>query len=73
HRIWARHGWVDYDTDYHLLQQEVASGLPDEAPVFNELHALIVEVGKQWCKRVPKCEECPLRSLLPESGVIEPF
>jgi endonuclease-3 related protein len=73
HRIWARHGWLDYDADYHQLQQEVASGLPDEAPVFNELHAMIVEVGKQWCKRIPKCNECPLRELLPESGVVEPI
>ena len=73
HRVWARHGWVNYDTDYRQLQQEVASGLPVEAALFNELHALIVQVGKQWCKRVPKCDQCPLRRLLPESGMVEPF
>jgi endonuclease-3 related protein len=73
HRIWARHGWIDYDVDYHQLQEEVAAGLPEEAPLFNELHALIVHVGHHWCKRVPKCEQCPLRELLPASGVVEPF
>jgi endonuclease III related protein len=72
HRIWARHGWIDYDTDYHQLQETIASGLPDEAPLLNELHALVVNVGKHWCKRVPKCEECPLRDLLPAGGVVEP-
>ena len=73
HRIWARHGWVDYDTDYHQLQETVAGGLPDEAPVFNELHALIVNVGHHWCKRMPKCDECPLQELLPAGGVVEPI
>ena len=73
HRIWARHGWVDYDVDYHGLQEELARGLPDEAPLFNELHALIVQVGHHWCKRVPKCEACPLREMLPARGVVEPM
>jgi endonuclease III related protein len=73
HRVWARHGWIDYDADYHQLQETVASGLPDEAPLLNELHALIVNVGKHWCKRVPKCEQCPLRELLPAGGVVEPL
>jgi endonuclease III related protein len=72
HRIWARHGWIDYDADYHLLQETVAGGLPDEAPLFNELHALIVNVGHHWCKRAPKCEQCPLRELLPAGGVVDP-
>jgi endonuclease-3 related protein len=73
HRIWARHGWVDYDTDYFQLQEAVADGLPDEAPLLNELHALIVNVGHHWCKRVPKCEACPLCDLLPAGGVVEPL
>jgi endonuclease-3 related protein len=73
HRIWARHGWIDYDVDYHRLQEEVAAGLPDEAPLLNELHALLVNVGHHWCKRVPKCDECPLRDMLPATGVVEPM
>jgi endonuclease-3 related protein len=73
HRIWARHGWIDYDTDYHQLQEVVAGGLADDAAVFNELHALIVNVGHHWCKRVPKCDQCPLRELLPPGGVVERF
>ena len=73
HRIWARHGWVDYDIDYHGLQEELSRGLPDEAPLFNELHASIVHVGHRWCKRVPKCETCPLREMLPSGGVVQPM
>ncbi|HZP18219.1 MAG TPA: hypothetical protein VFB00_09655, partial [Terriglobales bacterium] len=38
--------------------------------VFNEMHGLIVGVGKQYClKARPKCEECPLRQLLPAAGL----
>lgn len=37
------------------------------AQVFNEMHGLIVGVGKNYClKREPKCETCPLAPLLPE-------
>ena len=71
-RIWARHGWIDYDVDYHQLQDHLASELPREVRVFNELHALLVAVGKQWCKPKPKCAGCPLEQLLPESGIVEP-
>lgn len=73
HRIWARHGWIDYDAGYHGLQEHLASELPLETAVFNELHAQLVHVGHHFCKRVPKCEECPLKELLPTSGVVEPF
>lgn len=72
-RIWARHGWIDYEADYHRLQDHLASELPADAAVFNELHALIVEVGKRWCKPKPKCEGCPLCELLPEGGIVVPW
>jgi endonuclease III related protein len=39
----------------------------DQAQVFNEMHGLIVGVGKNYClKSKPKCEECPLGPLLPK-------
>lgn len=70
HRIWTRHGWVNPRADYHALQAEVARGLPVDARTYNELHALIVNVGHHWCKRTPKCEACPLRELLPANGPV---
>jgi endonuclease III related protein len=34
--------------------------------VYNEMHGLFVQVGKHYClKQVPRCEACPLRTLLP--------
>ena len=38
------------------------------AQVYNDMHGLIVGVGKNFClKSRPKCEECPLRPFLPDS------
>jgi endonuclease III related protein len=38
------------------------------AQVFNEMHGLVVGVGKNYClKSAPRCEQCPLQPFLPES------
>jgi endonuclease-3 related protein len=34
---------------------------------YNELHALVVRVGNQYCRSTPRCEECPLREFLPQA------
>jgi endonuclease III related protein len=35
------------------------------AQAYNEMHGLIVGVGKNYCRKsVPRCEECPLREFL---------
>jgi endonuclease-3 related protein len=33
--------------------------------VYNEMHGLIVGVGKNYCKTKAACDECPLRPFLP--------
>jgi endonuclease III related protein len=36
------------------------------AQVYNEMHGLIVGVGKHYCgKSLPKCDGCPLQAFLP--------
>ncbi len=36
------------------------------AQLYNEMHGLFVQAGKHYClKREPRCEACPLRTLLP--------
>jgi endonuclease III related protein len=35
---------------------------------YNELHALIVRVGNQYCRSTPRCEGCPLKRFLPALG-----
>ena len=73
YRIFSRHGWIGFDTDYHAIQEYIQSGLADDAALFNEYHALLVHLGKHYCrKRGPKCAACPLRELLPDAGPLEP-
>jgi endonuclease III related protein len=37
--------------------------------VYNEMHGLLVRVGKHYClKSKPRCEECPLGKYLPEKS-----
>ena len=70
-RIFTRHGWVDPEADYHDLQAYFEDCLETDVQLFNEFHALIVRVGKEFCKPTPKCEKCPLHDMLPEGGPIE--
>jgi endonuclease-3 related protein len=37
-----------------------------QAQAYNEMHGLIVGIGKHYCRKTgPHCEQCPLRSYLP--------
>lgn len=67
-RVAARHGWIEFEADYHGLQDFFESRLPADAQLYNEYHALLVRVGKDHCKTKPQCEGCPLRELLPDGG-----
>ncbi len=74
HRILARHGWIGYDASYHDIKNHFESALPADATLYNEYHALLVRVGKDFCKRTaPKCETCPLMPMLPTGGIVEPY
>ncbi|MBE9531995.1 MAG: endonuclease III domain-containing protein [Proteobacteria bacterium] len=64
-RIFARHGVVDEDIDYHKLQELFTGNLKANVQMFNEYHALIVMTGKEFCKtKKPLCESCPLGGFL---------
>jgi len=39
--------------------------------LYNEMHGLFVQVGKHYClKQGPRCEACPLRTLLPPGTLL---
>ena len=62
-RVAARHGLIEPPFDYPQLQEVFQSSLPQEVPLFNEYHALLVRVGKEYCRPTPRCEGCPLEDL----------
>jgi len=69
HRMFARHGVTDGKPDYEAVRAMFENALPRDPRLLNEYHALIVNTGKQWCRKsAPRCESCPLRELLPESS-----
>jgi endonuclease III related protein len=73
HRVLARHGWIGFEADYHQIQDYLLSSLPQDVQLYNEFHALIVHLGKHYCKKTdPKCRECPLFKMLPEGGPLMP-
>jgi len=62
HRVFSRHNLVEEETDYQTMQELFMDHLPKETQLYNEFHALIVVVAKQFCKKKnPLCEQCPLR------------
>jgi endonuclease-3 related protein len=66
HRILERHGLHAGKPQYETVRALFESSLPREARVYNEFHALLVNVGKNWCRtQNPRCEECPLQKHLP--------
>ncbi len=66
HRIFSRHRLVPEESDYEGLRSFFMESLPEDAPLFNEFHALIVRTAKTYCKKkAPLCGDCPLRDLEP--------
>ena len=66
HRIFGRHRLTDGKAEYENVRAMIEASVPRTSELFNEFHALIVNTGKNWCRKsAPRCEECPLRSLLP--------
>lgn len=66
-RIFARHGWIGEKAKYEDVRWMVERQFPGDVRRFNELHALIVSAGKNFCRpQEPKCGECPLGRYLEE-------
>jgi endonuclease-3 related protein len=64
-RIFQRHGYFSHNEDYEDIQCFFMSHLPCEHSLYNEFHAQLVMVGKEYCKKNnPSCPQCPLFSFL---------
>lgn len=60
-RILKRHGLVGGKASYNKVQSLMVESLPGGARLYNEYHALIVQLGKEYCRpRNPRCKECPI-------------
>ena len=59
-RVTVRHGLIFPEASYDDLKCLFEDNLPSDADLFNEYHALLVQVGKTHCRKRPKCNGCPL-------------
>ncbi|MBN2013844.1 MAG: endonuclease III domain-containing protein [Candidatus Altiarchaeota archaeon] len=62
-RIFSRLGLVEEDISYSDLKQFFEHQLPVDVSLYSEFHALIVALGKNFCRKKPVCRECPIQSL----------
>ncbi len=59
-RIFRRLGLIDDGIGYGDLKKFFEDNLPENLEIYKEFHALIVELGKNYCRKKPICEECPI-------------
>jgi endonuclease-3 related protein len=59
-RILSRHGLLPEACSYEELRRLFMDHLPPEVPLYQEYHALLVKLGKEFCRPRPRCEPCPL-------------
>jgi endonuclease-3 related protein len=59
-RALSRHAFLPEEATYPEAQQFMTDHLPEDTALYNEFHALFVELGKNFCKPRPLCSGCPL-------------
>jgi endonuclease-3 related protein len=66
-RILYRHHLIAKDLTYEEVQALFMQNLPHDRSLFNQFHALLVNTGKHFCRKIPDCAGCPLGVLLEAS------
>ena len=61
-RIAERVGLISGGGDYETLQKIFETELKGTEELYNEYHALLVKLAKDYCRKTPMCEGCPLES-----------
>ena len=62
-RLFAGLGLIPEHAGYEEVRALFMENLPADPALFNEYHALIVEHGKEHCRKRPRCAGCPLHVL----------
>lgn len=64
-RILSRHGMIPEDAGYDEMRDLFMGALDPDPALYNEYHALLVRVGKDFCRpKAPHCAACPLAPFL---------
>lgn len=73
-RFLKRYALIDKDLDYDEMREMFEEALKGESMEetisnYKEMHALMVELGKNFCKAKPLCKDCPLMNECEKVGV----
>lgn len=65
-RVCSRLGLCDLYASYSTLQHMFMCSMPRDVQIYNEYHALLVQLAKRCCtKNRPACAACPLSNMCP--------
>jgi len=59
-RILSRHGVMSDEKSYDEFQNLFMKHLSPDVSLYNQYHAMIVNVGKDFCRKRAFCHSCPL-------------
>jgi endonuclease-3 related protein len=59
-RVGRRHGFLSEKDDYESARALFERSLKRDVQPYNEYHALLVRLGKEYCRPRPRCATCPL-------------
>jgi endonuclease-3 related protein len=62
-RILSRHTILHHDASYETFQKLFHEKLSKDVSLFNEYHALMVRLAKDFCRPAPRCSGCPLERI----------
>jgi len=62
-RILRRHFLIEDKASYEEVRRQFHDALEPDPALFNEYHALLVELGKRHCRSRAHCAGCPLQDL----------
>lgn len=60
-RILTSLNLIKGDEEYDEIKMLFENNLDKNVELFKEFHALLVKLGKEYCKKKPNCKECVLR------------
>jgi endonuclease III related protein len=68
-RVFGRLGVLRGDESYEEVQAFFHDRLPADAALFNDYHAQVVRLAKDFCRPRPLCASCPLERVCAKVGV----
>ena len=60
-RVLRRHHFIDERASYNDVKSLFERAIEPNVPIYNEFHALLVELAKRHCRTTACCSGCPLR------------